>query len=69
MDVYNSKLKIKKLNKQYNQKLIEYLYKPGTIVGMKIINKRLIVHIIEFDDYTRIWFFQRELKLMKSEKN
>nr|QVY58443.1 cytochrome b6-f complex subunit petP [Kappaphycus striatus] len=71
MDVCNLNLNIKvtKLNKKYNQKLIDYLYKPGMIAGKKIINKRSNVHIIEFDDYTRIWFLKQELEIIKYDKN
>nr|QVY58042.1 cytochrome b6-f complex subunit petP [Betaphycus gelatinus] len=69
MNVHDLNVKIKKLHKKYNRKLINYLYKPGVMAGKKTVNKKSTVYIIEFDDYTRIWFFQKELKFIKYQKN
>lgn len=58
-------VKIKEINSKTNLKIVHYLFKAGTIIGQKIIDKKYIVPIIEFKDYTRIWMFPEELEFIQ----
>nr|YP_009294405.1 cytochrome b6-f complex subunit [Asparagopsis taxiformis]AOM65888.1 cytochrome b6-f complex subunit [Asparagopsis taxiformis] len=41
----------------------DYLQKKGRIIGIKNI-KGKYVHIIEFDNYTRIWMLPEEIEII-----
>nr|WCH56351.1 hypothetical protein [Hypnea sp.] len=61
---FSKAVKIKKLDKNNNTKLINLLYKTGIIAGRKTINKTLTVPIIEFKDYSRIWMLKQEIETL-----
>lgn len=58
----NNHIKITRLNKNNNTKVICYLDKIGIIAGQKLIYQKFLVPIIEFKDYTRVWVFTKEIK-------
>uniref|UniRef100_UPI0030026984 cytochrome b6-f complex subunit PetP n=1 Tax=Anunuuluaehu liula TaxID=3049639 RepID=UPI0030026984 len=62
--ILGKNVKIRQINSKTNLKIVHYLYKAGTIIGQKIIDKNYAVPIIEFKDYTRIWIFPEELEFI-----
>nr|QOS04587.1 cytochrome b6-f complex subunit petP [Sarcopeltis skottsbergii] len=57
-------IKIKEMDSKNNLKIVHYIYKVGTVVGERIISYNYNVPIIEFEDYTRVWIFPKELKFI-----
>nr|YP_010904300.1 hypothetical protein REQ04_pgp076 [Catenella fusiformis]WCH57551.1 hypothetical protein [Catenella fusiformis] len=58
----NEKIKIIKVNKNVNAKIIDYLHKNGITAGKKVIRQKFTVPIIELKDYTRIWMLTEEIQ-------
>lgn len=57
-------VKIKEMNSKNNLKIVNYIYKIGTVVGKRIISQNYTVPIIEFEDSTRIWVLPKEIDLI-----
>lgn len=54
-------INIKNIPIKVHYKIIKYIYKNITIVGYMHINNHTKIHIIEFQDYTRIWLLPDEI--------
>ena len=58
-------VKVKIISPSINTTILPYLYQKGIIVGYKLIKQQLIISIIEFPDFTRVWMSNQEIRIIQ----
>lgn len=62
---FNYNLNVKQIHKRLHTQIHNKLYAKIYIIGKKKLTNNILVHIIEFEDHTRIWMFKEEIEFIK----